>query len=183
METEMKLQSLERSRERFFDSQISNVKRVKREKERLPKFEERLELITADLKEVEATENKSFSIAVHYKGNDRVFTEDDKKTEVAEFLAKQINNNTLAYNFAKATGANDKKITHIATYRNFQILHNPVLGDGEKERLILKGDDWEDENPILYTEEGVHPLDFEEVSDKILKSISNILKFLKGEKK
>ncbi|MFK4898992.1 SNF2-related protein [Lactococcus petauri] len=140
METEMKLQSLERSRERFFDSQISNVKRVKREKERLPKFEERLELITADLKEVEATENKSFSIAVHYKGNDRVFTEDDKKTEVAEFLAKQINNNTLAYNFAKATGANDKKITHIATYRNFQILHNPVLEDGEKERLILKGE-------------------------------------------
>ena len=140
METEMKLQSLERSRERFFDSQISNVKRVKREKERLPKFEERLELITSDLKEVEATENNSFSITVHYKGNDRVFTEDDKKTEVAEFLAKQINNNTLAYNFAKATGANDKKITHIATYRNFQILHNPVLGDGEKERLILKGE-------------------------------------------
>lgn len=140
METEMKLQSLERSRERFFDSQISNVKRVKREKERLPKFEERLELITADLKEVEATENNSFSITVHYKGNERAFTDDDKKTEVAEFIAKQINNNTLAYNFAKATGANDTKITHIATYRNFQILHNPALGDGEKERLILKGE-------------------------------------------
>ncbi|WP_285046921.1 SNF2-related protein [Lactococcus petauri] len=140
METEMKLQSLERSRERFFDSQISNVKRVKREKERLPMFEERLELITADLKEVEATENNSFSITVHYKGNERAFTDDDKKTEVAEFIAKQINNNTLAYNFAKATGANDTKITHIATYRNFQILHNPALGDGEKERLILKGE-------------------------------------------
>ena len=140
METEMKLQSLERSRERFFDSQISNVKRVKREKERLPMFEERLELITADLKEVEATENNSFSITVHYKGNKRAFTDDDKKTEVAEFIAKQINNNTLAYNFAKATGANDTKITHIATYRNFQILHNPALGDGEKERLILKGE-------------------------------------------
>lgn len=140
METEMKLQSLERSRERFFDSQISNVKRVKREKERLPMFEERLELITADLKEVEATENNSFSITVHYKGNERAFTDDDKKTEVAEFIAKQINNNTLAYNFAKATGANETKITHIATYRNFQILHNPALGDGEKERLILKGE-------------------------------------------
>ena len=140
METEMKLQSLERSRERFFDSQISNVKRVKREKERLPMFEERLELITADLKEVEATENNSFSITVHYRGNERAFTDDDKKTEVAEFIAKQINNNTLAYNFAKATGANDTKITHIATYRNFQILHNPALGDGEKERLILKGE-------------------------------------------
>ena len=43
--------------------------------------------------------------------------------------------------------------------------------------------DWEDENPILYTEEGIHPLDFEEEAEKILKSISNTLKFLKGEKK
>lgn len=139
MEMEMKLQSLERSRERFFDSQIANVKRVKKEKERLPSFEKRLAATKLDLDSASQTKNAPFSIKVFYKGSERQFTENDKKIDVAKFLAKQINNSTLAYKASQKTGGRENKVTHIATYRNFKILHTPELGDGEKERLIIQG--------------------------------------------
>lgn len=141
METEMKLQTLERSRERFFDSQISNLKRVKKEKEQLPSFENRLLATQSDINTVQENKENPFAITIFYKENKRTFTEEDKKSDVGEFFAKQISNNTLAYNVAKAMGTSDKKITHIANYRNFQILHNPGLGDGnENERIIIKGE-------------------------------------------
>ncbi|WP_251713484.1 SNF2-related protein [Lactococcus ileimucosae] len=139
MEMEMKLQSLERSRERFFDSQIANVKRVKKEKERLPSFEKRLAATKLDLDSASQTKNAPFSIKVFYKGSERQFTENDKKIDVAKFLAKQINNSTLSYKFSQAIGDKENKVTHIATYRNFKILHTPEFGDGEKERLIVQG--------------------------------------------
>lgn len=141
METEMKLQTLERSRERFFDSQISNLKRVKKEKEQLPLFENRLIATQSDINTVQENKDNPFAVTIFYKDNKRTFTEEDKKSDVGEFFAKQISNNTLAYNVAKAMGTSDKKITHIANYRNFQIIHNPGLGDGnENERIIIKGE-------------------------------------------
>lgn len=141
METEMKLQTLERSRERFFDSQISNLKRVKKEKEQLPLFENRLLATQSDINTVQENKDNPFAVTIFYKDNKRTFTEEDKKSDVGEFFAKQISNNTLAYNVAKAMGTSDKKITHIANYRNFQIIHNPGLGDGnENERIIIKGE-------------------------------------------
>lgn len=135
MELEMKLQGLERSRTRFFDSKITDLRQLKSAKEYLPNFEKRLIAIHEDIETATQNKDRPFSIEIFYQGSTRSFGENDKKTEVADFLARQIQNNSLDSRIA-----HENKTVKIASYKGFDILHAAGSSDVKtEERLILSG--------------------------------------------
>ncbi|CAM3026655.1 hypothetical protein GHI93_00220 [Lactococcus hircilactis] len=135
MELEMKLQGLERSRTRFFDSKITDLRQLKSAKEYLPNFEKRLIAIHEDIETATQNKDHPFSIEIFYQGSTRSFGENDKKTEVADFFARQIQNNSLDSRIA-----HENKTVKIASYKGFDILHAAGSSDVKtEERLILSG--------------------------------------------
>lgn len=141
MQLEQKFQELERSRTRFFDSKITDLKRVKTAQEQLPRFEQRITAVKNDLKALEETKETPFSIDIYYKETTRHFNDTDKKTDVAEFLARQIQNHSLQSRVDKET-----TLIKIADYRGFEVLYVPkierltIIGESIDEKIILKNE-------------------------------------------
>lgn len=141
MQLEQKFQELERSRTRFFDSKITDLKRVKTAQEQLPRFEQRITAVQNDLKALEETKETPFSIDIYYKETTRHFNDTDKKTDVAEFLARQIQNRSLQSRVDKET-----TLIKIADYRGFEVLYVPkierltIIGESIDEKIILKNE-------------------------------------------
>ena len=141
MQLEQKFQELERSRTRFFDSKITDLKRVKTAQEQLPRFEQRITAVNNDLKALEETKETPFSIDIYYKETTRHFNDTDKKTDVAEFLARQIQNHSLQSRVDKET-----TLIKIADYRGFEVLYVPkterltIIGESIDEKIILKNE-------------------------------------------
>lgn len=141
MQLEQKFQELERSRTRFFDSKITDLKRVKTAQEQLPRFEQRITAVQNDLKALEETKETPFSIDIYYKETTRHFNDTDKKTDVAEFLARQIQNHSLQSRVDKET-----TLIKIADYRGFEVLYVPkterltIIGEAIDEKIILKNE-------------------------------------------
>lgn len=141
MQLEQKFQELERSRTRFFDSKITDLKRVKTAQEQLPRFEQRITAVQNDIKALEETKEAPFNIDIYYKETTRHFDDNDKKTDVAEFLARQIQNHSLQSRVDKET-----TLIKIADYRGFEVLYVPktesltIIGEAIDEKIILKNE-------------------------------------------
>ena len=141
MQLEQKFQELERSRTRFFDSKITDLKRVKTAQEQLPRFEQRIAAVQNDIKALEETKEAPFNIDIYYKDTTRHFDDNDKKTDVAEFLARQIQNHSLQSRVDKET-----TLIKIADYRGFEVLYVPktesltIIGESIDEKIILKNE-------------------------------------------
>lgn len=141
MQLEQKFQELERSRTRFFDSKITDLKRVKTAQEQLPRFEQRITAVQNDIKALEETKEAPFNIDIYYKEITRHFDDNDKKTDVAEFLARQIQNHSLQSRVDKET-----TLIKIADYRGFEVLYVPkterltITGEAIDEKIILKNE-------------------------------------------
>lgn len=141
MQLEQKFQELERSRTRFFDSKITDLKRVKTAQEQLPRFEQRITAVQNDIKALEETKEAPFNIDIYYKETTRHFDDNDKKTDVAEFLARQIQNHSLQSRVDKET-----TLIKIADYRGFEVLYVPkterltIIGESIDEKIILKNE-------------------------------------------
>ena len=140
MQLEQKFQELERSRTRFFDSKITDLKRVKTAQEQLPRFEQRITAVQNDIKALEETKEAPFNIDIYYKETTRHFDDKDKKTDVAEFLARQIQNHSLQSRVDKET-----TLIKIADYRGFEVLYVPktdklTIGESIDEKIILKNE-------------------------------------------
>ncbi|MBG1279317.1 SNF2-related protein [Lactococcus lactis] len=142
MQLEMKFQELERSRTRFFDSKITDLKRVKSAKEQLPTFEKRLENVHQDIEFFAQNKEKPFEIDIFYKGSSRHFDASDKKSEVAEFLARQIQNQLLQHRIILSRMSDEKADTKLANYRGFEVIYLPeqgtMIGGVTEERIMLK---------------------------------------------
>ena len=139
LQLEQKFEALERSRVRFFDSKITDLRRVQSAQGQLPNFEHRAELVQKDIEYAKEKIEQPFEIDIFYKETTRHFDENDKKTEVAEFLARQIQNQSL-----QSLAYSENNIIKIADYRGFEVLYVPrqqiltTVGDAVDERLILK---------------------------------------------
>lgn len=138
MQIEMELQGLERSRNRFYEEQARNQERVLKDQEKLPQVEKLYEKQQLDVQNARDTQDKPFELTLHFNDQSRVFTEEDKKSDVRLALVGRINT-SLAENNLQA----NKIMHHIATYRGFEIYHNPsasVPGQTTmEEHLFMKG--------------------------------------------
>ncbi|EKF50809.1 SNF2-related protein [Lactococcus garvieae] len=138
MQIEMELQGLERSRNRFYEEQARSQERVLKDQEKLPQAEKLYEKQQLDVQNAKDTQDKPFELTLHFNDQSRVFTEEDKKSDVGLALVGRINT-SLAENNLQA----NKIMQHIATYRGFEIYHNPsasVPGQTTmEEHLFMKG--------------------------------------------
>lgn len=138
MQIEMELQGLERSRNRFYEEQARSQERVLKDQEKLPQAEKLYEKQQLDVQNARDTQDKPFELTLHFNDQSRVFTEEDKKADVGLALVGRINT-SLAENKLQA----NKIMQHIATYRDFEIYHNPsasVTGQtAMEEHLFIKG--------------------------------------------
>ncbi|GFO52375.1 hypothetical protein ikelab_16500 [Lactococcus garvieae] len=138
MQIEMELQGLERSRNRFYEEQARSQERVLKDQEKLPQVEQLYEKQQLDVQNARDTQDKPFELTLHFNDQSRVFTEEDKKSDVGLALVGRINT-SLAENNLQA----NKIMQHIATYRGFEIYHNPsasVPGQTTmEEHLFMKG--------------------------------------------
>lgn len=138
MQIEMELQGLERSRNRFYEEQARSQERVLKDQEKLPQAEKLYEKQQLDVQNARDTQDKPFELTLHFNDQSRVFTEEDKKADVGLALVGRINT-SLAENNLQA----NKIMQHIATYRGFEIYHNPsasVTGQTTmEEHLFMKG--------------------------------------------
>ena len=138
MQLEMELQGLERSRNRFYEEAARSQERVLKDQEKLPQTEKLYEKQQLDIQNAKDTQNKPFEFPLHFNDQSRVFTEKDKKADVGLALVGRINT-SLAENKLQA----NKIMQHIATYRGFEIYHNPsasVTGQTAiEEHLFIKG--------------------------------------------
>ena len=138
MQIEMELQGLERSRNRFYEEQARSQERVLKDQEKLPQVEKLYEKQQLDVQNARDTQDKPFEFTLHFNDQSRVFTEKDKKADVGLALVGRINT-SLAENKLQV----NKIMQHIATYRGFEIYHNPsasVTGQTAiEEHLFIKG--------------------------------------------
>ncbi|USI67033.1 SNF2-related protein (plasmid) [Lactococcus petauri] len=138
MQIEMELQGLERSRNRFYEEQARSQERVLKDQEKLPQAEKLYEKQQLDIQNAKDTQDKPFELTLHFNDQSRIFTEEDKKADVGLALVGRINT-SLAENNLQA----NKIMQHIATYRGFEIYHNPsasVTGQTTmEEHLFMKG--------------------------------------------
>ncbi|WP_285015343.1 SNF2-related protein [Lactococcus garvieae] len=138
MQIEMELQGLERSRNRFYEEQARSQERVLKDQEKLPQAEKLYEKQQLDVQNAKDTQDKPFELTLHFNDQSRIFTEEDKKADVGLALVGRINT-SLAENNLQA----NKIMQHIATYRGFEIYHNPsasVTGQTTmEEHLFMKG--------------------------------------------
>ncbi|MFK4926811.1 SNF2-related protein [Lactococcus garvieae] len=139
MQIEMEIQGLERSRNRFYEEQARGQERVLKDKETLPLAERLLEKQTTDRQMAKDTKDKPFELTLHFNDKDKVFTEADKKVDVGLALVGRINTS-----LAENTLQGNKELQHIASYRGFEIYHNPsVLANSNQEateeHLFIKG--------------------------------------------
>lgn len=138
MQIEMELQGLERSRNRFYEEQARSQERVLKDQEKLPQTEKLYEKQQLDVQNAKDTRDKPFELTLHFNDQSRIFTEEDKKADVGLALVGRINT-SLAENNLQA----NKIMQHIATYRGFEIYHNPsasVAGQTTmEEHLFMKG--------------------------------------------
>lgn len=139
MQIEMEIQGLERSRNRFYEEQARGQERVLKDKETLPLAERLLEKQTTDRQMAKDTKDKPFELTLHFNDKDKVFTEADKRVDVGLALVGRINTS-----LAENTLQGNKELQHIASYRGFEIYHNPsVLANANQEateeHLFIKG--------------------------------------------
>lgn len=138
MQIEMELQGLERSRNRFYEEQARSQERVLKDQEKLPQTEKLYEKQQLDVQNAKDTQDKPFELTLHFNDQSRIFTEEDKKADVGLALVGRINT-SLAENNLQT----NKIMQHIATYRGFEIYHNPsasVAGQTTmEEHLFMKG--------------------------------------------
>ncbi|WP_014386595.1 MULTISPECIES: SNF2-related protein [Lactococcus] len=138
MQIEMELQGLERSRNRFYEEQARSQERVLKDQEKLPQAEKLYEKQQLDVQNAKDTQDKPFELTLHFNDQSRIFTEEDKKADVGLALVGRINT-SLAENNLQT----NKIMQHIATYRGFEIYHNPsasVAGQTTmEEHLFMKG--------------------------------------------
>lgn len=138
MQIEMELQGLERSRNRFYEEQARSQERVLKDQEKLPQTEKLYEKQQLDVQNAKDTQDKPFELTLHFNDQSRIFTEEDKKADVGLALVGRINT-SLAENNLQT----NKIMQHIATYRGFEIYHNPsasVTGQtAMEEHLFIKG--------------------------------------------
>ncbi|MDT2563313.1 SNF2-related protein [Lactococcus petauri] len=139
MQIEMEIQGLERSRNRFYEEQARGQERVLKDKEKLPLAERLLEKQSTDIQTTKDTKDKPFELTLHFNDKDKVFTEADKKVDVGLALVGRINTS-----LAENTLQGNKELQHIASYRGFEIYHNPsVLANSNQEateeHLFIKG--------------------------------------------
>lgn len=138
MQIEMELQGLERSRNRFYEEQARSQERVLKNQEKLPQTEKLYEKQQLDVQNAKDTQDKPFELTLHFNDQSRIFTEEDKKADVGLALVGRINT-SLAENNLQT----NKIMQHIATYRGFEIYHNPsasVAGQTTmEEHLFMKG--------------------------------------------
>ncbi|MQW24025.1 MULTISPECIES: hypothetical protein [unclassified Lactococcus] len=132
MKLKMSLKQLGASRNRFYESQSTVEMEKKKEF-----FETRMTGTKADIQTVHDHFEYPFRIDVLYQDVAKTFTEDDKSSEIGEFLAKRLEGNILENNFNINKGVGKMKL---ADYRGFEILR--VVGktsDNGYETLILRG--------------------------------------------
>lgn len=139
MQIEMEIQGLERSRNRFYEEQARGQERVLKDKEKLPQMERLLEKQSTDSQMAKDIKDKPFELTLHFNDKDKVFTEADKKVDVGLALVGRINTS-----LAENTLQGNKELQHIASYRGFEIYHNPsVLSNSNQgateEHLFIKG--------------------------------------------
>lgn len=137
MKLEMSLKQLGASRNRFYESQSTADERSAEMEKKKEFFETRMTGTKADIQTVHDHFEKPFRIDVLYQGVAKTFTEDDKSSEIGEFLAKRLEGNILENNFHINKGVGKMKL---ADYRGFEILQ--VVGntsDNGYETLILRG--------------------------------------------
>jgi N12 class adenine-specific DNA methylase len=137
MQIEMEIQGLERSRNRFYEEQARGQERVLKDKEKLPQMERLLEKQTTDSQTAKDTKDKPFELTLHFNDKDKLFTEADKKVDVGLALVGRINTS-----LAENTLQGNKTLQHIASYREFEIYHNPsnVNLEATEEHLFIKGE-------------------------------------------
>ena len=136
MKLDMELQVLKRSRTRFYEGKATDQNRIGEEKNRLSSFEKRLENVEKDLSNITDNKKNPFSLELTYQGEIKSFNDQDKKSDVGEFLAKRLNGNVISSQMNASQRNNTVSLGH---YRGFELLHVVAHSQEITEDIILKG--------------------------------------------
>lgn len=135
MQLEMQVENLELARNRYYESKVSESKRVEREREKLPVLEKRAVLVKQDVEELEHTKEAPFEMTLFYEGKEKRFGSEDKKAAAELFHQLIMQHITQTPQQA-----------HIATFRGIEIYHisrglsaEGQLFESENESFLFRG--------------------------------------------
>lgn len=137
MTLSMELKRLESSRQRFYSGKTNDEKILQEAKQALPIQQKRLEGIKQDVVQGEVSKDYPFEITVSYKGDSKIFTEEDDRKEAGSLLNKCILQNVSV----------QEKLMKIGEYRGFDLLNHSstqpqILSENEEVygTVILRGE-------------------------------------------
>lgn len=137
MTLSMELKRLESSRQRFYSGKTNDEKILQEAKQALPIQQKRLEGIKQDVVQGEVSKDYPFEITVSYKGESKIFTEEDDRKEAGSLLNKCILQNISV----------QEKLMKIGEYRGFDLLNHSsaqprILSENEEVygTVILRGE-------------------------------------------
>ncbi len=135
MQLEMQVENLEQARNRYYESKVSESKRVEREQAKLPVLEERAVLVKQDVTALEQSKDAPFEMTLFYEEKEKRFGSDDKKA-AAELFHQLITQHVTE----------TPQQAHIATFRGFEIYHishgltpEGQLFESENEQFLFRG--------------------------------------------
>lgn len=135
MQLEMQVENLEQARNRYYESKVSESKRVEREQAKLPVLEERAVLVKQDVTALEQSKDAPFEMTLFYEEKEKRFGSDDKKA-AAELFHQLITQHVTE----------TPQQAHIATFRGFEIYHishgltpEGQLFESENETFLFRG--------------------------------------------
>lgn len=135
MQLEMQVENLEQARNRYYESKVSESKRVEREQAKLPVLEERAVLVKQDVSELEQSKDAPFEMTLFYEGKEKRFGSDDKKAAAELFHQLITQHVTETPQQAK-----------LAVFRGFEIYHishgltpEGQLFESENETFLFRG--------------------------------------------
>lgn len=135
MQLEMQVENLEQARNRYYESKVSESKRVEREQAKLPVLEERAVLVKQDVTALEQSKDAPFEMTLFYEGKEKHFGSDDKKA-AAELFHRLITQHVTE----------TPQQAKLAVFRGFEIYHishgltpEGQLFESENETFLFRG--------------------------------------------
>ncbi|CAM3130739.1 hypothetical protein GHI93_01030 [Lactococcus hircilactis] len=135
MQLEMQVENLEQARNRYYESKVSESKRVEREQAKLPVLEERVVLVKQDVEALAQSKDTPFEMTLFYEGKEKRFGSDDKKA-AAELFHQLITQHVTE----------TPQQIKLAVFRGFEIYHishgltpEGQLFESENEQFLFRG--------------------------------------------
>ena len=135
MQLEMQVENLEQARNHYYESKVTESKRVEREQAKLPVLEERAVLVKQDVTALEQSKDAPFEMTLFYEGKEKHFGSDDKKAAAELFHQLITQHVTETPQQAK-----------LAVFRGFEIYHishgltpEGQLFESENETFLFRG--------------------------------------------